>query len=583
MSDPLLRYFEQELAFVRRSLGQFGDKHPNHAENLNIHQGKIEDPSMARLLDGVALLNATVEKQLSEQLPEVVEGLLSILFPSYVQTIPSVAYLKLEDIEGPIESASLPKGSQFSASVGDQECLFQTVDKLDITPFSITNISALSAPFNFNRPKGADQSSAVIQITLSTGDPDVHFRHLGLDDLDFFVQGFQNNADSLVELLLSQTRSISISDIDCEHHSTLNANNLKNRISDLSLTFLPQHGNQFSGYQLMSEYFFFKEKRQFFRLKGFGQSIRNHASSEIVVNLFLASLPSEFVRLFDLSVFQLNVVPAINLFEETGEPIRYDQRTLTAPVNTSAHFNNSTEIYEIKEIYEITSKGELPLLPLFKNRYNTDSQQDYWQATRDAFGEYKLMVSLGDASRSDFNKLFGTRLTCTNGKLACGIEGVMECKESIDLPGDFSPIYPPSAPIIREHDQNLHWQFIGMLNSNFSSLLHSNEANESLKQMLKLCCRNQVSDSDIQTVRTVSFNSQVAAIRILGKNTFSPGTEIDIELDTNAPFHVFSDVLNRFFQQFCSFDRYIQLNIRVFGRDGIVKRYPKVHGSQLCL
>ncbi len=70
MTDPLLRFYEQELTFVRRALGQFGQKHPAHAKSLNIHQGQIEDPSMARLLDGVALLNANVEKQLSEQLPE---------------------------------------------------------------------------------------------------------------------------------------------------------------------------------------------------------------------------------------------------------------------------------------------------------------------------------------------------------------------------------------------------------------------------------------------------------------------------------------------------------------------------------
>ena len=95
MTEPIMRYFEQELAFVRRSLGQFGQEYPTHAEKLNIHQGKIEDPSMARLLDGVALLNAKVEKKLSEQLPEVIEGILGVLYPSYIQTVPSVAYLRV--------------------------------------------------------------------------------------------------------------------------------------------------------------------------------------------------------------------------------------------------------------------------------------------------------------------------------------------------------------------------------------------------------------------------------------------------------------------------------------------------------
>lgn len=269
MTDPILRYYEQELAFVRRSLGQFGNDYPAHAENLNIHQGKIEDPNIARLLDGVALLNATVVKQLSDQLPEVIEGLLGVLYPSYIQTVPSVAYLQLNTEDEPIETATLPSGSQFVGTVNDNECTFSTVDELKIAPYFITDVSALSAPFNFNRPKEAEQSSAVIQISLSTGDPELFFRHLDLDDLDLFVQGFENNADSLVELLLSNTTCISVSDANYNSHVTIDKQRLKNRISDMAFKFLPEHGNQFSGYQLLSEFFFFKEKRQFFRLKGF--------------------------------------------------------------------------------------------------------------------------------------------------------------------------------------------------------------------------------------------------------------------------------------------------------------------------
>ncbi|MGF1756068.1 type VI secretion system baseplate subunit TssF, partial [Vibrio makurazakiensis] len=205
MTDPIARYFEQELAFVRRSLGQFGQEYPAHAEQLKINQGKIDDPSLARLLDGVALLNANVEKRLSEQLPEVIEGVLGVLYPSYIQTVPSVAYLELQSDDDAIEACTLPKGSLFSGSSDKQECLFRTADELKVSPFSLLEIKALSTPFNFNRPRTAHQSTAVIQLSLSTGDPDVHFSHLDLDNLDFFVKGFENNADSLVELLLSNT------------------------------------------------------------------------------------------------------------------------------------------------------------------------------------------------------------------------------------------------------------------------------------------------------------------------------------------------------------------------------------------
>ena len=108
-------------------------------------------------------------------------------------------------------------------------------------------------------------------------------------------------------------------------------------------------------------------------------------------------------------------------------------------------------------------------------------------------------------------------------------------------------------------------------------------AEEELKRMLRLCSREQVSADEIHSIRSVRIRSQVSALPILGKNVFSPGTEIEITLDTTSAFLAFSEVLNSFFQQFCSFDRYIQLSVNVYGKDGYVKRYPKLHGSQKAL
>ncbi|GLT17779.1 type VI secretion protein [Vibrio zhanjiangensis] len=583
MTDPLMRYFEQELTFVRRALGQFGQQHSEHAERLNIHQGQIEDPSLARLLDGVSLLNATLEKQLSEQLPEVVQGLLSVIYPSYTQTVPSVAYMHLSAQGDTPESTVIPKGSHFTSDAKGKTCQFTTVDKLITTPFQLVDTTASSAPFKFNRPKGTEQSTAVIQLSLSTGDPSIPFSQLNHRDLDLFVQGFENNADSIVELLLGQTKAISVSDINCDNHVVMRAETLKNRISDLEFLFLPQKGNQFSGFQLINEFFFFKEKRQFFRLKDFASAAKNFDSCEIKLNLFMHSIPAEFMRLFDNHVFKLDVIPAINLFEQTGEPTSYDQRCLTIPVNADAHSDSNIDVVEVKDVFEITPQGEKPLIPLFRDSYRSDPNADYWQSSRDLSGQFKLAISLKPSQELEFSKLYGTYLLCTNGKQACGINGVMECSENIDIPGTFTAIYPPTAPIEREQNLHLHWQFVGLLNGNFSSLLHAENPTEKLKQMLQLCSREQILAEEIQMIHNVSVRSQVSAIRIMGKNVFSPGSEIELTLDTQNSFLAFSDVLNRFFQQFCSFDRYIQLSIKIYGRDGIAKQYPKIHGSQLAM
>lgn len=263
----------------------------------------------------------------------------------------------------------------------------------------------------------------------------------------------------------------------------------------------------------------------------------------------------------------LDMIPG----EHTGEPVTYDQRQLSIPINADSHSDNYIEVVEVLDVYEITPTGEKILTPVFREKYHADKLRDSWQSKKDSNGEFCVSITLNKQTGTEFNKLYGTRLLCTNGKQACAVDGVLECQESIDLPGEFSTIYPPSAPIEKERDQNVHWQFIGLMNCNFSSLLQAENATDTLKQILSLCSREQVPSSEIQMIRTVTFKSQVSAIRILGQNVFSPGTEIEITLDTSGPYLSFSDVLNRFFQQFCSFDRYVQLKIRIYGRDGIVK------------
>ncbi|MDA9556438.1 type VI secretion system baseplate subunit TssF [Vibrio sp.] len=583
MTDPILRYYEQELAVVKRSLGRYSKDYPSEAEDLNIHQGQIEDPSLARLLDGVAYLNANTQKQLNDQLPEVLAGLLKVLYPSYLQTIPSVAYLALNTKDAPAERINIPKQSRFNGSIESNDCQFQTVCDFSIEPYSLSDTQALSAPFGFNRPKNTEHSNGIIQLTLKTGDPDVHFSHLSTEAFHFYVQGFENNADSLVELLLSNTQCITISDPEYTHHIPLKKDQLKNRISDPSFTYLPHHGNEFLGFDLLTEFFSFKEKKQFFYIDNFDKALQKCHSDEIKINLFMGSIPSEFIRLFDHNVFRLNVVPAINLFEQIGEPISYDERTLSMPVNADSHSDHPCEIIDILSVFEVTPNGEKPLTPLFKQKY-ASQRADTWQSKKSSDGQHHLVISKSQQSEHiEFNQLFGTRLLCSNGKQACQLDSTLECLEPIDLPSDLAPIYLPSAPIPHEIEHNLHWQFIGLLNANLSSIMQADDKTQHLKQMLALCIRPQINAPEVKAIKDVQFRSQVASFRTLNTNVFATGTEVIITLDTHHSFHAFAEVLNTFFQQFCSFDRFIQLKIKQYGRDGFIKTFPKIHGSTLCL
>ncbi|MCW8344586.1 type VI secretion system baseplate subunit TssF [Vibrio sp. ZSDZ65] len=586
MTDPLLRYYERELTFLRRALGHYSDEHSQFASALNLHQGQIEDPSIARLLDGVALLNAKTEMALKNQIPSIVESIINVIYPSLNQTTPSVGYAELVAAEPIAELSELPKGSRLASTIGSHECLFQTVDRLHINPFNIDDVIASTAPFPISKPERAELANGLLQIKLSTGDDDILFSTLQSQELDFFVKGFANNAESLVEMLLANGLAISISDSQGNTLAQLEQTALSNRVCDPSFHFLPQKGQQFDGYQMIREFFLFKEKRQFFQLVGFKQAISTINDSTLFINFFLSDIPAEFLRLFNTDVIKLNVVPIINLFTQTSEPIDLDGRKLAYPIAADAFDDSPIDIIDVLSVRQITSYGDKTLTPMFGEKYHqkrSDINQSpmYWEAKKDLDKQYELVVShTHDQSEK---AILVASLLSSNGKLACSVSGQLDSLENIDLPGELTLLYPPSAPVEMEaNDDNLS-QVIALLCCNFNSLLRSEDPTKQIKDMFKLFSSDTTDLDEINSIHNIAFKTQVSTLRVHNKNIFVPGTEIYLELNTDMPHHAFTLVLNEFFKQFCSFDRYIQLHVSQYGKQHRGITFPKAHGGQLCL
>ncbi|MEP2592518.1 MAG: type VI secretion system baseplate subunit TssF, partial [Kangiellaceae bacterium] len=154
MSDQLMRYYERELAYVRKSLDEFVNQFPEQAGTLRLNQSANEDPNISRLIDAMALLTAKTEKRIDEQFPELVQGLFSLLYPGYLQVSPSYTVLELEaDPDKLSDIVYLPNGSPLTLPVkSGQECEFTTVSDLQILPLEITQVKAQAAPFNFVTP-----------------------------------------------------------------------------------------------------------------------------------------------------------------------------------------------------------------------------------------------------------------------------------------------------------------------------------------------------------------------------------------------------------------------------------------------
>src|ERR1700761_9129784 len=93
--DPILRYYEAEMRYLREAGKEFARAHPDRARMLNLDRIGDRDPSVERLFEGFAFLTGRLQQKLDDELPELTEGLVSLLWPHYLRLIPSLSIVEL--------------------------------------------------------------------------------------------------------------------------------------------------------------------------------------------------------------------------------------------------------------------------------------------------------------------------------------------------------------------------------------------------------------------------------------------------------------------------------------------------------
>ena len=131
MRDELLHYYERELTYLRRLGAEFGKRYPSVASALQLEQTKSDDPHVERLLEGFAFLAARVHLKIDDEFPEISEGLLNLVYPEYLQPIPSMSLVQfeLDPEQGKLTTGfRIPRDTiLYTRPVGGVACRFHTV------------------------------------------------------------------------------------------------------------------------------------------------------------------------------------------------------------------------------------------------------------------------------------------------------------------------------------------------------------------------------------------------------------------------------------------------------------------------
>ena len=150
MKEDLLPYYEHELSLFRGMGKEFAKSYSKIAQRLLIEPEKCDDPHVERLIEAFAFLAGRVHHKIDDEFPEITESLLSILYPHYLQPIPSmsIAQFKMDPDQAQLSTGyEIKRHAQlYTKPIAgkDTSCSFRTCYPVTLWPLSV--VSASVAP-----------------------------------------------------------------------------------------------------------------------------------------------------------------------------------------------------------------------------------------------------------------------------------------------------------------------------------------------------------------------------------------------------------------------------------------------------
>ncbi|WP_281558502.1 type VI secretion system baseplate subunit TssF [Thalassomonas sp. RHCl1] len=596
ISSEQQRYYERELAYVRQSLDQFALQYPGAARDLGL---KGEDPDISRLIDGMALLMANTQQRLDQQMPRIGSALLQLLYPAMLEITPSFACLALappEDEQAETEqlthAINIPAATEFAFNGPHKQVVqFLSTTPIKVNPYQLAGVNIEIAPFHRDPPSLAHQANAKLSIELTLAQD---FYGTNYGDFDFFIQGDERESRHIIELLLTQCVAITLTGVDSNpnskestgtspvHEQLIAPDRLQSKLCDGDFQILPYGKGQFSGLDMLRDYLAFQDKGRFFTLKTLGKEMGMQRGNKLQLNVYLKQVPEHLLYLFNDSLLALNVIPVLNRFSASAEPVIYDFSQLDVPVVAEADVNSALQIISIAKVTELSDQGEQELIPLFREEFageSTPQQQKNqplyaglrWQSEQkvDAIGQWQTRLSLTMTEQAPQQaKLLLAELWCCQGNLPCNLKpgSAALSQQAVDIPGQLILTSKPTAPQYPSLDSSSQWRLVKLLGASLSALLDHPAPEQALKTIFQLAAPGHYCESG-DAILAVTHQAGIRPVNIGSQPLFVTGTDIEITLDPDKNIGLLAQLLNGFYQQFCQFDRYISVVVRQLGLD----------------
>ncbi|MQA42276.1 type VI secretion system baseplate subunit TssF [Rugamonas aquatica] len=587
--EKLLPYFERELSMLRRTGAEFASRYPKLAGSLQMSGETCADPHVERLIQASAFLNARVAKLLDDGYSNFTEALLGMLYPHYLRPIPSCSIARIDYSGARTNEVSsvttLPRGTAMK-SLGRSAvtCRFRTVYDVTVAPVTISAAwfePYIQAPSTLPLP---GEAGSAICITIESTAAARGLAALDLPTLRVFIDGEASLRANLRDTLFMRAACACV-EADGQWR-------MLDRLPIAPAGFaaeealLPAAPSEHSAYRLLSEYFAFPEKFDFFDIDLRALlAAASDGCSRLTLRIALSDLrpdaPSaRILRTLSEDNLVLGCTPVINLYTQSATPIRVNHRRSSYPLMPDEMPGSACEIYSIDTVQLLrkTPQGSsiTEFFPYYSLRHGEEASRKghYWLAHRDeeladAAAGHEYSLTLVDRDFSPLKLDEGTasvRLTCTNRNLPHGLEyGRATGDLSTEAAAGSLPIRMLRRPTqsYRQGSGGNQWGLITQLALNHRSL--TQEGLPALSVMLRLYAQQDsaVSQRQIDGIMALSHQPATAWVRQARGSAYLRGVEVRVSLDEEAyagtGLHAFAQLLDHLFGLHVHLNSFTQL------------------------
>lgn len=614
MDPRLLRFYNEELTYLRESAREFGEEHETVASRLGLKTPNDPDPYVERLLEGVAYLSARVQLKISDQYPEFTQHLLSAVQPHYLAPVPSICIAGFDPKDGdPLlaEGYEVPRQTELVAmtdEAGASPVTFRTGHAVKLYPLRISEVEYLgsrTAVASFAASAGI-RAEAGLRLRFE-GVGAIPLEKLSIADLPIYLDGSETIPGELYRQIIGETVAVLAKPAKSASAAPVQLPLPAQIGFDKDEALLPAEERSFRGYRLLTEYFACPERFLFACLNGLDKGFAAADGGAVdVVLLFNRNAPALAGALSPAN-FRLFAAPAINLFEKQLGRVQVDpagHEFLLMPDRTrpldfevwrlldvTAHLRESTEPRPVAPLYALGAllydwRDALFFVPRLKLRRLSTREQR--RLRRDDYTGTETWISLtaaGNPERIADIKELAVRALVSNRELPSKLS--FRGTEHFVPPGgpvrSVSVLRSPSKPRPPLGLDDAAWRIIAHLTPNYATLVPEDGSDPSmLRDHLALYGPRDNAALRRQIDGIVTVGSRPVVRRVPGRSAMAVarGSRVTLTLDDasfeNARLFLFSAVVERFLADFTSVNSFTETIVRTPGEGTIMSWPPRI-------